>query len=135
MTRIWERLFVGCLADAQRLSRKNPDRIATVISVCEQCIEDKAAEVRYIHLPVEDDESVPIHQFDAVMQAILVSVSTGNVLLNCGLGISRAPSLAAGYLHRVGYKHFDAALEEIEQLRPIINPSKILVRSIKEILQ
>jgi hypothetical protein len=29
MTRIWERLFLGSLADAQRLSRENANRIAT----------------------------------------------------------------------------------------------------------
>jgi hypothetical protein len=38
-------------------------------------------------------------------------------------------------MHRVSYKHFDAALAEIEQLRPIINPSHILLKSVKENLR
>ena len=90
MTRIWERLFVGGLTDAERLSRKNPNRIATVISLCEPCIEGKAADLRYIHLPVEDDESVPVRQFEAVMSAIAVNIRKGNVLVHCALGLSRS---------------------------------------------
>jgi hypothetical protein len=66
MTRIWERLFVGSLADAERLSRKNPNRITTVISLCEQSVEDKAPHVCYVHLPIEDDEPLPVRQFNAV---------------------------------------------------------------------
>jgi hypothetical protein len=90
MTRIWERLFIGSLQDAVRLSRKNPYRIATVISLCEECVERKAADLRYIHLPIEDDEPVPVRQCESVMKAIAESNHKGNVLLHCGLGVSRA---------------------------------------------
>ena len=132
MTQIWERLFVGCLADAERLARKNPNGIAAVISLCEQCVEDKAANIRYVRLPIEDDEPVPVRQFNAVINALAVNISQGVVLLHCGLGISRAPTLAAAYLHRTGYKNFDAAIEEIRQKRPNIEPSQILMNSVKE---
>jgi protein-tyrosine phosphatase len=132
MTQIWERLFVGSLQDAERLSRKNPNQIATVISLCEQCIEHKAEDVRYIHLPIEDDESVPMRQFNAVMDAMAMNIRKGIMLLHCGLGISRAPTLTAAYLHRVGYKNINAAIEEIRHLRPIIEPSQILMNSVKE---
>src|SRR5665213_780281 len=132
MTQIGERLFVGCLADAERLARKNPNGIAAVISLCEQCVEDKAANIRYVRLPIEDDEPVPVRQFNAVIDALAVNISQGVVLLHCGLGISRAPTLAAAYMHRVGYKNFDAAMEEIRQVRPSVDPSKILMSSVKE---
>ena len=69
------------------------------------------------------------------MDAIAESFRIGNVLVHCAAGSSRSPALTAAYMHRVGYKHFDAALGEIERLRPSVDPSKILVRSIKEILQ
>ena len=134
MTQIWEHLFVGCLADAERLARKNPNGIAAVISLCEQCVEDKAANIRYVRLPLEDDEPVPVRQFEMVMKAIAEGIRTGNVLVHCGLGISRAPTLAAAYMHRVGYKHVDAAMEEISRLRPIIEPSETLRSSVKETL-
>ncbi len=119
MTRVWERLFVGSLQDAERLSRNNPIQIATVISLSEQCVEHKAEDVRYIHLPIEDAEPVPMRQFNAVMDAMAMNIGKGIVLLHCGLGVSRAPTLTAAFLHRTGYKNFDSAIEEIRHLRPI----------------
>lgn len=135
MTRIWERLWVGGLTDAERLARKNPNRIATVISLCEQSIEGKAASILYIHLPIEDDEPVPVRQFEAVMSAIAVNIRKGNVLVHCAVGLSRSPTAVAGYLHRVGYKNIDAAIEEIRRVRPDIDPSTNLLSSVKENLR
>ena len=132
MTRVWERLFVGSLQDAERLSRNNPIQIATVISFCEQYVEHKAEDVRYIHLPVEDAEPVPMRQFEMVMKAIAEGIRTGNVLVHCAVGFSRSPTLTAAYMHRVGYKHIDAAMEEIRQVRPSVDPSQILMTSVKE---
>ena len=96
MTRIWERLWVGGLTDAERLSRKNPNRIATVISLCEQGVESKEADVRYVHLPIEDDEPVPVRQFNAVMDAIAVNIRGGNVLVHCAVGLSTTVADGSG---------------------------------------
>jgi protein-tyrosine phosphatase len=131
MTQIWERLFIGGLTDAQRLARGNPNGIDTVISLCEQCITAKRHGVNYIHIPIEDESPLPAGQFDFIMDAISENIRWGKVLLHCGVGISRAPSLAAAYMDAVGYKNFDAAIEEIRAARPIINPSKILFESIR----
>jgi protein-tyrosine phosphatase len=132
ITQILERLFLEGLQDAERLSRNNPIQIATVISLSEQCVEHKAEDVRYIHLPMEDAEPVPMRQFEMVMKAIAEGIRTGKELVHCAVGFSRSPTLTAAYLHRVGYLNFNSAIEEIRQLRPTIDPSKILVSSVKE---
>jgi protein-tyrosine phosphatase len=80
-------------------------------------------------------EPVPGRKFEAIMNAITQSIRRGTVLLHCAEGVSRAPSLTAAYLHRVGYKQIDAALAEIKRLRPIANPSKTLFESVKEHLR
>jgi protein-tyrosine phosphatase len=130
MTQIWERLFVGGLTDAKRLAKAN--HIDTVISLCEACVAPKRKGVNYVHIPIEDDQPVPVGHFDRIMDAIAENVRWGTVLIHCGVGISRAPSMTAAYLHCVGYKNFDAAIAEIKQKRPIIEPSQILMNSIKE---
>ena len=68
------------------------------------------------------------------MEAIEVNIRKGNVLIHCAVGLSRSPTMAAAYMHRVGHKHFDAALSEIEQKRPELDPSNILLKSVREIL-
>lgn len=73
-----------------------------------------------------------MRQFFAVMDAITKNIRTGNVLVHCAVGFSRSPALIAAYLHGTGHKNFDAAIEEISRLRPSVDPSKILLSSVKE---
>jgi protein-tyrosine phosphatase len=134
ITQILERLFLGGLQDAERLSRDNPNQISTVITLCEQSVGHKAANVHYVHLPVENDEPIPVRQFNAVMDAITKSICTGNVLVHCAIGCSRSPALTAAYLHRTGYQNFAAAIAKIKMLRPSVDPSTILASSVKGIL-
>jgi hypothetical protein len=39
--------------------------------------------------------------------------------------------MAAAYMDAVGYKGIDAALKEIQQLHPFVNPSQVLLDSIR----
>jgi protein-tyrosine phosphatase len=135
MTQIWERLFLGSLADAERLAKANPNGIDTVISLCENSVHPRRQGVNYLHIPIEDEEPIPVGQFDRIMDAMAENIRWGTVLVNCGVGISRAPTMTAAWMHCVGYKNVDAAIEEIRQVRPIIEPSKILLSSVKENLR
>ena len=134
-TQVWERLYIGGIADAEELAAGNPYRITTVVSLSEIPVETKRRDINYLHLAVEDDEAVPIRQFYSIMDAIRKNVRWGIVLLHCGVGVSRAPSIAPAYMDAVGYKCIDAAIAEIKKLRPCINPSKILLNSLKENLR
>ena len=135
MTHVWERLWLGSRWDAEELAGANPHRITLVISLCEACVTAKLRDVRYTHIRIEDAEPVPARKFDAIMNAVAQNIRRGTVLLHCAEGVSRAPSLTAAYMHRVGYRDIDFALSEIKRLRPIANPSKTLFESVKEHLQ
>ena len=135
MTRIWERLYIGSLADAEALADNNPRSISTVVSLSEIPVENKSRDINYLQLSIEDDEQVSARQFDAIMDGLYENIRWGRVLLNSGQGISLAPSLAAAYMDAVGYKNVDAALKEIRQIRPFIHPSTTLLNSLKEHLK
>jgi protein-tyrosine phosphatase len=131
MTRIWERLYLGSFLDAEELADANDNGITTVVSLSELPVESKHQGINYLHLPIADDEPVPVHQCDRILDAIAENIRWGTVLVHCSQGISRAPSLTAAWMAAVGYKNFDAALAQIKRLRPIINPSEILLESIR----
>jgi protein-tyrosine phosphatase len=135
VTQVWERLFIGGLSDAEELAAGNPHRITTVVSLSEIPVKTKRASINYLHFAIEDDEPVSVWQFDRILDALSENIRWGTVLLNCGQGVSRAPSIAAAYMDAVGYKGIDAALEEIRQLRPFVHPSTVLVNSLKENLR
>ena len=135
MTRIWERLWLGSFLDAQQLAKANPHGITTVVSLCEAGVRPTSRSVNYIHVHVEDAKPLSIRKFDSIINAIAQNIFRGTVLVKCGEGISRAPTLTAAYMHLVGYEKFESCLAEIQQLPPIVSPSDILLDSIEEHLR
>jgi protein-tyrosine phosphatase len=135
MTQVWKRLYIGSRDDAEHLFRENPRGITTVLSLCEDKVLRRNPSINYVHIPIADATPVSIGQFDTIIDAIGENIRRGTVLVHCGAGVSRSPILTAGYMDVVGYKGIDAALVEIRKLRPIVNPSPILLASVKEHLR
>ena len=134
ITQVWERLYLGGRDDAEHLFRLNPFGITTVISVCEEQVLRRNPGINYVHVPIADATPVAVGQFDNVMDAIAENIRWGKVLVHCGSGVSRSPIMTAAWMHVVGYKNIDAALVRDQGLRPIISPSSILLKSVKELL-
>jgi protein-tyrosine phosphatase len=132
MTKVWERLYLGCRKDAETLYDDNPHRFTTVISLSEEPVQWRSRRIAYLHFPITPDAPVSRAQFDAVIDAIGENVRWGTVLVNCAAGVSISPVLTAAWMHVVGYKDIDAGLAEIKKLRPNISPSPDLLASVKE---
>jgi atypical dual specificity phosphatase len=134
MTRIWERLYVGNLKDAEQVADANPMGIAAVISLCAEAPGAHGKQLSYTSIPIDDSGPVSARKFEAVMSAIATAVRRGKVLVHCGAGMSRSPILLAAWLHRCGYADFDTALREISEAREI-DPSPILLQSVYDHLR
>jgi protein-tyrosine phosphatase len=132
VTQVWERLFIGARDDAEYLFRANPFGITTVMSLCEEKVLRRSPGINYVHVSVADATAIPVGQFNAIIDAIAKNIRLGKVLVHCGSGVSRSPIMTAAWMHVVGYKNIDAALVEIKNLRPVISPSSILRKSVKE---
>jgi protein-tyrosine phosphatase len=135
VTQVWERLFIGDLSDAERIAQSNPQHITTVVTLCEDAVTSRARRVNYLHFPVADSRAMPVARLDAILDAIGENIRWGRVLLHCGAGVSRAPIMTAAWMDACGYKNLEAALEELAGLRPIIDPSPTLLKSVKEHLR
>lgn len=133
MTRVWERaVFVGSLKDADDLATANPKMIAAVLSLCPEEIERKNQDIHYMRLSIPDAQPISTHQFGEIMAAFEHGLQRGNLLIHCAAGYSRSPILAAAWMHRNGYLNFEAALQQIARGRSTIDPSPILLKSVKE---
>jgi protein-tyrosine phosphatase len=130
MTKIWERLYLGNFKDAEGLATANPCGIGAVVSLCEDSVR-RAADIRYVHVPIADTRSIPSERFDAIMQAISGGVERGNLFVHCIGGSSRSPIMVAAWMHRCGYAAIDKALSEIGEMRDI-DPSPVLLKSVRE---
>ena len=133
-TQFWERLFVGGIGDAEALAESNPLGVTTVVTLCKEEVQKRAAGINYLHVPLREDRPLPVAMFDEVIDALWENVRWGSVLLHSLAGVSRSPIMAAAWMHAVGCKDIDAALAEIGRLRAI-KPNPILLRSVKRALK
>lgn len=131
VTKIWERIYLGSLQDAELLVRSNPERITTVISLCQEPIAHHVAKITYIRIPISDTRPISAQKFEDIMFAVAIGVRRGNVLVHCLAGKSRSPIVVAAWLDRVGYAGIDKALSQIAELRDLA-PSRTLLASVKE---
>ena len=132
MTRVWERLFLGSIADAEALVKSNPYRVNSVLTLCPQPPRSKAIGAEYFHFPIADDRPIPAGLLDTIFLAIAKNIRTGRVLVHCVAGSSRSPIIVAAWMQIVGYKNIEECLSEIGRLRSIVDPSPILLNSVKE---
>ena len=133
VTKIWERIHLGSLKDAEALARSNPERITTVVSLCREPIVHHAPKLTYIRIPISDTRPISAQKFEDIMFAIAIGVRRGNLLVHCLAGKSRSPILVAAWLDRCGYAGIDNALSQIAELRDLA-PSLTLLASVKEVL-
>lgn len=131
VTPVSARLFLGNLADAERLANCNPHQIQTVITLCEKPVKRRAAGVRYLQFPVRDAQPIPIALLNAILETIYQAVAEGATLVHCHFGLSRAPTLVAAFLDQTGSSRFEEAICVLRKLRPEIAPDPNLIRSIK----
>jgi len=130
VTAVSAKLFLGSLADAERLAKDNPHQIQAVITLCERTVRKRASGVRYLHFPVRDAHPIPIAFMNAILEAIYQSVAEGAKLVNCHFGLSRAPTLVAAFLDQTGSARFQDSIRFLRKLRPEIVPSPNLIRSV-----
>jgi len=130
VTRIWERLYVGSLKDAEQLARSNPRRIATVVSLCKDQAVHRGPKLTYMHIPIADAHPISQQKFEDIMFAIAIGVRRGNLLVHCLQGMNRSPIMIAAWMDRCGYAEAEKALSEIAKLRDLA-PSPTLLTSVK----
>jgi atypical dual specificity phosphatase len=135
VTRVFERLYLGSTDDVDQLAVSNPLGITTVVNVRREKNRTKRKGLVYVHIPLADAEFVPAGTLELVLTAIGQNIRKGRVLVHCAAGMSRSPAMVAMYMHYVGYKNLDAALRELKGLRSIVNPSRVILESIKDFLR
>jgi protein-tyrosine phosphatase len=132
ITRIWQRLSLGSLQDAKQLSNANPLGFSTVLSLCPEEPFPKRQSINYVRIPIADSLPIPPRQFVQVMREIAKGIRRGHLFVHCVGGMSRSPVMCAAWMALCGYAAIDAALAEIAELRPIVDPSPVLFASAKE---
>jgi protein tyrosine phosphatase (PTP) superfamily phosphohydrolase (DUF442 family) len=89
------------------------------------------APLRYLHLPVVDDQAPTVEQLRTGAEFIAEEIARGGaVYVHCGSGIGRAATMAAAYLSSTGLGA-DEAWARIRAARPFIRPTPAQIEQIE----
>lgn len=106
--------------DRKEITSRNIKSIVNVTEDAPTPFED----ISYLRIPIKDNVTVKISDFFDVTYAFIdEGLKHGNVLVHCGHGISRAPTIVAAYLIRKHNMDCNQAMEAIREKRHGIDPN------------
>jgi predicted protein tyrosine phosphatase len=120
--------------DARGLSVLQSRGVTAVVNLRRE-FDDQAAGIapdHYLHLPVEDNTAPPQEVLRRGVKFIADEINDGgSVYIHCGVGVGRAPTLAAAYLVSTGLTP-DEAWKIIRIKRPFIWPNRRQLASVRQ---
>jgi protein-tyrosine phosphatase len=116
-------LYISDMYLAQDMNGITSRNIKSIINVTEDA-PTPFEDISYLRIPIKDNVTVNISDyFNQTCDFIEEGLKQGSVLVHCGHGISRAPTIVAAYLIRKYKMTYEAAVEKIRETRHGIDPN------------
>lgn len=134
MTKIWDKLFLGTLYNAEQLSHSNPYGIRCLVNCTDERINWAPAgvsEPKAIQLDHLDGTPYPIPKIWWACAWINSYIGSSPVLIACHAGCSRSPGITLAYLMRSGMG-YQEALFLLQSLRPQIQIANAIDLSVRQ---
>ena len=123
VTEVLPGLFISDMYHAQDRKEITSRNIRSIVNITDD-VPTPFEDIEYLRIPIKDNGSVQISTFfEETYDFIDAARKRGGVLVHCGYGISRAPTIVAAYLikkYKLGYQQ---ALESIRLKRHGIDPN------------
>jgi len=121
---ITEGLYLGSALDAKNRKVLVQLGITHIVQVVPFSIPDFADEFKYLTIPVLDSTQADLKtHFTSTFTFITEGLQAGRVLVHCGAGISRSPTVIIAFLMRRESWKYKQAEEYVRKRRTIIEPN------------
>ena len=123
VTEVLPGLFISDMYHAQDRKEISSRNILSIVNITDD-VPTPFEDVEYLRVPIKDNISVKISTFfEQTFDFIDDARKKGGVLVHCGHGISRAPTIVAAYLMKKYKLGYEQALESIRIKRHGIDPN------------
>lgn len=133
-SQVTPKLHVGGQHDSRGINEMQARGITAILNLRREFDYTGSARVmeHYLHLPIEDNTAPSQAELAAGVRYITEELAEGGgVYIHCGVGVGRAPTLAAAYLVSTGLTPAEA-WTQIRKVRPFIWPNRRQRRSIEQ---
>lgn len=128
------KLYVCGQHNARGLAALKAHGITAIVNLRRE-FDDRAAGIapeHYLYLPIEDNTApTPEHLAQGVAFIAEEIARGGAVFIHCGVGVGRAPTMAAAYLVSTGLSP-QQAWEVIRRARPFVWPNRRQLASVRQ---
>jgi protein-tyrosine phosphatase len=123
LSRVTPQLYVGGQHYKRGWRRMQRQGITAIVNMREAHHRHANPPERYLHLPTNDNTPPSLDDLRQGAAFIAEEIARGGcVYIHCGVGVGRAPTMAAAYLITTGMSAQDA-ISAIQKVRPFIHPT------------
>ncbi|OQV13512.1 putative MAP kinase phosphatase with leucine-rich repeats protein 2 [Hypsibius exemplaris] len=125
-------LYLGPASSAESSHFLTDEGVTHVLSVGKNAPQT-FPNIKYLKLPLLDNDSASLlPAIESTIASIDGICNTGTILIHCSAGISRSPSVVAGYLMRSKRITLHEALGMIVRVRPQVSPNPNFLSQLKD---
>jgi protein-tyrosine phosphatase len=130
-------LWLGSIADSRNKVDVRKNSITAMVNLTSEEPNHVPDNVKVVWVPLLDGFDNKPEQFADAVKALKTLVDAGhNVLVHCRMGMSRSPTVVAAYLAETTEElTFDAAVDLLKKMRPVVSPHHALRQMAKQYLR
>lgn len=133
MSFILEKLWLGSKQDAANKNVLLDMDVSHVLTIDTEVTPPFPQDYKYLIVEIVDrsDENLKEH-FEKCIEFIEEGRSQKGVLVHCGAGLSRSPSVVSAYLMKTLNIKYQDAINMISEVRPYVYPNEGFVQQLME---
>lgn len=125
MSKIFDQLYLGSVADATNPQFLKDAGITHIVNCAEECPSPFSQTISYLNLNLKDIPTQSLyHVFEPSFEYIRDNIGMGSiVLVHCAAGISRSTSIVLYFIMKIKNVGYDQAIAFVRSKRSIVNPN------------
>ena len=109
-------------------------KIRAVISVARECPDDRLAmdgSIQSTHFAFPDHVIMNLGMVESALRTLRALRRRGTVLVHCGIGVSRSPTIIALFWMAEGkVESYEEGIAKLKRIRPCVSPNRIVDGSV-----
>ena len=130
-SKITDDLYLGRCPEARDIDRLKSLGIRNILSVAKEChvewVGYDGPNFNLVYVGMHDHQPLPPLMAKLALTALKEMLKKGRTLVNCGIGVSRSPTIISLYWLAMGeVESYEEGIQKLQALRSVVRPNRIV---------